>query len=50
MQRKILYAMLVLALTLSLSTPALAQDSSAAQGGAKSYIVIALASESDPRL
>ena len=40
MQRKILYAMLVLALTLSLSTPALAQDSSAAQGGAKSYIVV----------
>ncbi|MCI0549988.1 MAG: S8 family serine peptidase [Anaerolineae bacterium] len=39
MQRKIFYTMLVLVLTLSLSTPALAQDS-AAQGEAKSYIVV----------
>ena len=40
MQRKILYVMLVFVLTLSLSTPALAQDSGRANGNAKSYIVI----------
>ena len=40
MQRKILYSLLVLVLSLSLATPALAQESGRANSNAKSYIVV----------